>query len=183
MEKLIERFELLQRRILDEDFLYRNRTIIPYFLFVYDADKESWMNKKIEELMIDTKTQGKEFRILNLFDLFLHIFQEDIEELMDLENEEGTQEVLEAVEATLDDKQTVVDAFESLTEGAEVILLNGVGTAYPFLHVSGLLKRLATSGYMKPIIVFYPGTFNGMELSLFNHSDIIEDEYQIYVIA
>lgn len=183
MEKLIERFELLQRRIFDEDFLYHNRTIIPYFLFVYDPVKENWMNGKIEELLIDARKRGKNFRILNLFDLFLHIFEEDIEELMEMENEEGTYEVMEAVEATLDDKQVVVDAFESLTEEAEVILLNGIGTAYPFLHVSGLLKRLAASGYVKPIIVFYPGTFNGMELSLFNRSNIIEDEYQIYVIA
>jgi|SRR5699024_6393929 len=183
MNNLEERFDLLQRRIFDEDFLYRNKTIIPYFLFVYSPDKEQYINKQIEELVDNAKSKGKEFRIINLFDLFLHIFESDVDHLIKMEKEAGTQEVLEAIEPILDDRETVVKAFESISEGAEVVLLNGIGTAYPFLHVSGLLDRLSVSGYLKPIIAFYPGTFNGMELSLFNRSDIIEDEYQIYVIA
>jgi hypothetical protein len=181
MEKLMERFELLKKRIFDEDFLYRNRTIIPYFLFVYDPDKEHWINDKIEGLMNSTKEKGNVFQTVNLFDVFLNIFEDDVEDLIEIEKEEGIEVLLEAVGPTLDDN--IVDCFTSLTEDAEVVLLNGIGTAYPYIHVSGMLKRLSTSGYMKPIIVFYPGTFNGMELSLFNKSNIIEDEYQIYVIA
>lgn len=183
MELLDERFKTLGRRLFDEEFLTQQRTIIPNYLFAYHPSEEAFVGKAVKELLIRATNEKKSIIEVNLFDVFCEVFAEDMEDILGLEETEGFSEVIEAVEPTLNDGESLIVAFNTLAGNAEVVLLTGVGTAYPFIHASGLLKRLAVSGNSRPVIVFYPGTFNGTQLSLFGHYEAVEDEYQIYVIA
>lgn len=182
-EILNERFQILQRRLLDEDFLSQQRTIIPYFLFTYDLKDEEFVKKGIQDTLNLTLQAGQKVTEVNLFDVFEAVFEEDLEAIEDLLVEEGLDAVMDAIEPTIDDGISIVDAFETLAGESDIVFLTGAGTAYPFLHTSGLLKRLSVSGNARPIIVFYPGKFNGTQLSLFGKHEMTENEYQIYTIA
>ena len=48
----------------------------------------------------------------------------------------------------------------------EVLVLTGVGEAFPFMRIHTLLE--ASLFAERPVLVFYPGTFNDQQLRLFN---------------
>ena len=183
METLQERFATLERRLFVENFLDEQRTIIPNFLFAYQGEQEAYVNKSVQEILMKAEEHQKKIVEVNLFDVFTTLFAEELEDVFALAESEGLEMLLDAVEPTLNDSDSLVEVFNTLSKDSDVVLLTGVGTAYPIIHTSGILKRLATSGHSKPIIVFYPGTFNGTQLKLFDRHETVEDEYQIYVIA
>ena len=50
-----------------------------------------------------------------------------------------------------------------------MILITGVGEAYPFIRVHAVLDAIQPDITDNiPIVVMYPGSFNGRELKLFN---------------
>ena len=58
---------------------------------------------------------------------------------------------------------------ENLTRGRDVLILTGVGDVFPFLRVHTLLAALQPHITDIPILVMYPGTFDGYRLRLFDH--------------
>lgn len=183
MGTLQERFATLERRLFIENFLDEQRTIIPNFLFAYQGEQEVYVNQGVQKILKRAKENEKKIVEVNLFDVFTTLFAEELEDVFTLAESEGLEMLLDAVEPTLNDGDSLVEAFNNLAKDSDVVLLTGVGTAYPIIHTSGLLKRLAASGHSRPIIVFYPGSFNGTQLKLFDRYEAVEDEYQIYVIA
>ena len=57
--------------------------------------------------------------------------------------------------------------YESHRPG-DVLLLTGVGDAFPFMRVHSLLEALQPHFSDIPILVMYPGTFDGSYVRLFN---------------
>lgn len=50
---------------------------------------------------------------------------------------------------------------------ADLLLVSGVGSAWPMLRAHGLLNCLHTVMGNTPLVMFYPGTFDGTTLRLF----------------
>ena len=51
----------------------------------------------------------------------------------------------------------------------DLLLLSGIGSAWPMLRTHSLLNCLHTIMNNVPVILFYPGTFDGTTLRLFGH--------------
>ena len=49
----------------------------------------------------------------------------------------------------------------------DLLLLSGVGSVWPMLRAHGLLNCLHTVMGQTPLVMFYPGTFDGTTLRLF----------------
>ncbi|MEH7308808.1 BREX protein BrxB domain-containing protein, partial [Neobacillus drentensis] len=119
---------------------------------------------------------------INLFEFLLSFFKDELEELKELSEEEGIDGLIDAIETILDEQQTVVESFIAQTEEAEIIFITGVGSAYPYIRSSQLLKMLSVNAYRKPIVLFYPGQFTGLRLKMFGILDN-EDDYQLSRIS
>ena len=50
----------------------------------------------------------------------------------------------------------------------DVILLTGVGEVFPLLRVHNLLNDMLADFGTVPVVVMYPGSFDGRQLKLFN---------------
>ena len=50
----------------------------------------------------------------------------------------------------------------------DVILLTGVGEVFPLLRVHNLLNDMFADFETVPVVVMYPGSFDGYQLKLFN---------------
>ena len=53
-------------------------------------------------------------------------------------------------------------------ESGDVMILTGVGEVYPFMRVHTLLEAMQSSFNDVPLLVMYPGTYDGSYLKLFN---------------
>lgn len=56
-------------------------------------------------------------------------------------------------------------------DDADIILITGVGAAYPLIRMHEVLNNLHDKLDTKPIVIFYPGKYNMQELVLFGLLD------------
>lgn len=176
-----KRLEQLEARIHQDGFTNPTGigSEIPHFVFDYPADAELDVRTYIEGLIKRSPLRIKE---VNLFQFLLMLFEEDLEELIELAEEEGYEELSQAIQTVLEDRTLLVDSFIEEAGDAEIIFITGVGTVHPFIRSSHLLKKLSNHAYRTPLILFYPGHFTGLDLRLYNQFRH-EDEYQITRIS
>ena len=53
-------------------------------------------------------------------------------------------------------------------EAGDVLVITGVGDAFPFIRVHDLLNAMQPEFPDVPILVFYPGNYDGRDVQLFN---------------
>jgi hypothetical protein len=181
MSNTYERLKEMERRIKEEGFTTPTGigSEIPHFVFDYPAEDEITVRTYVEGVLKRTTIDIKE---INLFKFLLSLFEDDLEELIELSEEEGYEELVHALQTVLEDQDVVVESFVEQVGDAEMVFITGVGNAHPLLRSSQLLKKLSNHAFRKPIILFYPGYFTGLELRLFGilHN---EDQYQLSRIS
>ncbi|WP_274307984.1 BREX protein BrxB domain-containing protein [Solibacillus daqui] len=178
---IYKRLEQLEARIHQEGFTTPTGigSEIPHFVFDYPAEDELIVRIYIEGLLKRTPLNIKE---INLFEFLLALFEDDLEDLKEMANEEGVEELLLAIQPVLEDRHLLIDTFIENVGEADLVFITGVGTVHPFIRSSHLLKKLSNNAYRTPLILFYPGYFSGLDLRLFSRFNH-EDEYQITRIS
>lgn len=176
-----KRLEQLKARIHQDGFTKPTGigSEIPHFVLDYPAEDELTVRTYIERLLKSSPLHIKE---INLFQFLLSLFEDDIEELIELAEEEGYEELSQAIQTVLEDRTLLVNSFIEQADDAELIFITGVGTVHPFIRSSHLLKKLSNHAFRTPLILFYPGHFSGLDLRLYNQFRH-EDEYQITRIS
>lgn len=180
MGTLQERLDRLFERIQEQDFV--NQTGIgsdlPHYVLDYDAKDELMVREYIQYMLQRPSLHAAE---VNLYHLLLELFQDDIDDLLDLGDEEGVDGLWEAIGPTLETND-FIEAFIEKAGDADIVFMTGVGSVHPFVRASKTLKRLSELSFRKPIILFYPGKFTGLQLHLYgiHHT---EDEYQLSRIS
>jgi len=178
---IYKRLEQLEERIHEDGFTTPKGigSEIPHFVFDYPAEDELTVRTYAEGLLKRTSLNIKE---INLFEFLISLFEEDLEELIVIAEEEGYSELSQAIQTVLEDQDLLVDAFIEKADNVELVFITGVGTVHPFIRASHLLKKLSNNAFKIPIVLFYPGHFSGVDLRLFNKFRH-EDEYQITRIS
>ncbi|MDF9408219.1 DUF1788 domain-containing protein [Pelotomaculum isophthalicicum JI] len=139
---------------------------IPYFIFDYAPEKELAVRSFIQYVKSRVKLKIIE---INLYQLLLELYEQDvgIETLLEMEAGEGTAELFDALQPTLEGEK-FAQAIAQKAQGADVLFLTGVGSIYPMMRSHNILNRLHQYMTDIPVVMFYPGNYNGSELSLFN---------------
>ena len=172
MSDILERLDKLKVKIQDEDFLKGNglSNEVNIHIFCYDPADEMAVRYFTEQLVSD---QDLKCHVIekNLYRVFLQICEENdfLDAIPDAEESMEREEFLQQI-AEFADSKVVAEKIsdEPLSEG-DVILITGVGEAYPFIRVHAVLDAIQPDITDNiPIVVMYPGSFNGRELKLFN---------------
>lgn len=181
MNQTYERLKQMEKRINEEGFTTPTGigSEIPHYVFDYPAEDELTVRTYIDGVMKRTSLNIKE---MHLFRFLLSLFEDDLDELIEISEEGGYNELVHALQTVLEDQDVIVESFVEQAEEAELIFITGVGNAHPLLRSSQLLKKLSNNAFRKPVILFYPGHFTGLELRLFGilHN---EDQYQLSRIS
>ena len=179
-----ERLDELERKMRDGQF--RSNTglgnEVGYYVFDYEPEEELIVRKRIAELQkADTVSRfGYELVIYDLYELMIQLLKEEdvFYELLEIEEDEGTQYVFEAISDVLkfneDDSLIVNHIMENTPEDA-VVLLTGVGKCFPILRSHKILNNLHQAMDHCPVIMFFPGKYNGNSLNIFGK--IKDDNY------
>jgi hypothetical protein len=153
----IEKPEFLQMRGLGNE--------VPYFIFDYDPAFELIVRDYIKNT---ARKSSVKIEVINLFDLMLSLFEDvGIDELIEIEEEEGTEELFESMSPVMEDDE-LIDAIEEKINGSEIVFLTHTGSVYPLVRAHDVLNRLAERNLRVPLVLFYPGQYSGQDLKLFN---------------
>lgn len=171
-----ERLDKIWDRISDQDFL-ANRGVaneVRYYVFDYEPCNELIIRDKIKALKKQNNPDADGFQILefDLYEMVISILEEKgyIDKCVKFEEQKGMEYLYTAVTKMLrltnDDNLIVNRILENTPENA-VVFLTGVGKVFPFVRSHNVLNNLHQVLDSVPVVMFYPGTWNGQSLSLF----------------
>ena len=174
--ELSERLDKIWNRISDKDFL-ANRGVaneVRYYVFDYEPCDELIVRNKVKQLKKQNNPDADGFQIIeyDLYEIVIQILEEKgyIDKCIKFEEQKGMEYLYTAVTKMLrltnDDNLIVNRSLESTPKNS-VVFLTGVGKVFPFVRSHNVLNNLHQVLDSVPVIMFYPGTWNGQSLSLF----------------
>jgi len=184
MKTIEERLDILEEKMRAESFR-TNKGLgneVGYYVFDYEPRQELIVRKRINELQ-HTNTElkfGYQLIIYDLYELMLELLTEEdaLDDLKELEEEEGTEYVFSSIAEILkfDDKDSlIVNYIVDHTPQDSVVFLTGVGKCFPILRSHKILNNLHQVMDHCPVILFYPGRYTGDSLNVFG--ELKEDNY------
>jgi hypothetical protein len=169
-----QRLDKILDRITSDDFLHGKGlgNEIPFYAFDYPPDRELEVRDHIAFLkaQLPKRRPGLRFAHVNLFDLIVRHLKERgfYDKALARQREKGDEALLKALTAPLDaGKLAVVFAEEVAPAERDLVLVSGVGSAYPLLRTHNLLNNLHHRMGSTPLVLFYPGVYDGQSLRLF----------------
>ena len=186
MKTIHERLDILEEKMRSENFR-ENKGLgneVGYYVFDYEPEEELIVRRRIEQLA-STDTQmkfGYELIIYDLYELMIQLLKEEdaFEELLELEETDGTEYVFDTISDTLkfDDKDSLIVKYISDKEHTpedSVVLLTGVGKCFPIIRSHKILNNLHQVMDHCPVIMFYPGRYDWNQLRIFG--ELKDDNY------
>ena len=180
MMEFHQRLDKIWERISDRDFLENRGAAneVHYYVFDYEPVDELVVREKIESLKKKNNPDADGFQIVefDLYKLIIGILKERgyIDKCIAFEESKGQEYLYNAVAKLLrltNDNNLIVTKIVSETPENSVVFLTGVGKAYPFLRSHNVLNNLHQVLDSVPVVMFYPGYWNGKTLSLFGTID------------
>ncbi len=185
MKSLDEKFDILEKKIKEPGFR-QNRGVsneVKYFIFDYPAADELKVRSRINYIQNknDASSDDYTIQVFDLYEIMLDILKSKgrLEKCFELEKSKGFDKLCHGISNLLKVNSTdgliirYID--EHLLENA-IVFITGVGKCYPIIRSHTILNNLHMVIDYVPVVLFYPGKYNGQELMLFD-GEIKDDNY------
>lgn len=184
MGSLEKRLDAVERMVKAESFR-QNKGLgneVGYYVFDYPAEKELIVRERIEYMKVKNSkgTDGFELLIYDLYDIIIDLLEKEgfMEQCFKFEKKKGMERIITSVGNLLqinDEASLIVQYIQDNTPKDAVVFLTGIGKCYPILRSHKILNNLHQAIDRVPVVLFYPGKYDGQELVLF--SEIKDDNY------
>ena len=168
-------FDRIRARLVDPDFLANKGLAneVGFFVFPYDAAREDEVRTRTAELLALSEAGKLPCRIVHrdLWEVFTRICEDRriLDRIPGLEARRGTPALLDRLHkiATPEAFVQTMD-YEPHEPGRDVLLITGVGKVYPLVRAHSILENAQHVFENVPVVLFYPGRYDGTQLHLFN---------------
>ena len=179
MTRLTWRLNQILPKLTSDGFL-KTRGIgneIAFYIFDYEPEDELRVRDHIQFLVAHLPKNRPGMRVahVNLFDFLIHYLKERnlLEKSFRLQREKGNDELLKALKGILHEEK-IAQRFASIAKPRknDLVLISGVGSAYPLLRSHTLLSNLHAIMGQTPLVMFYPGRYDTQTLRLFGKTGL-----------
>lgn len=169
---IMQELDRIKDRISDPSFLQNEglSNEVGIHVFCYDPQDELVVQDYIRRLKNETNTP---YRIVecDFYEIFLSLLEDKrvLKSVEGLEDKRGKDYLLSQLQ-----KIATPDAFLARmnytphVKGQDVLFMTGIGKIHPFMRSHKMLDSMQHIFEDIPVVMFYPGTFNGQSLNLFN---------------
>jgi len=175
-QNLTERLNQILPRITSEAFLSSEGigNEIACYIFDYPAKEELQVREHLHRMREHLQIHHNSLKVLHLdlLDVVLEYLKERklFDEVLKMQASKGDDAVLRALRGPLTaEKIRDFIARKYVPADHDLVLVSGVGSVWPMLRAHGLLNSLHTVMGTTPLVMFYPGSFDGTTLRLFGH--------------
>ena len=184
MNTLEERLDQAEAMIKKPSFR-KNKGLgneVGYYIFDYPPEQELLVRERVEYIRKKNEQSDDEYRIV-VFDLYviiIEILKEKgyLEKCYEFEKKRGFDRITKAVgnmlRITAKDS-LIVNYIRERTPEKAIVFLVGIGKCYPIIRSHTVLNNLHQVIDNVPVVMFYPGKYDGQELILFG--EIKDDNY------
>ena len=178
-----ERLNQILPRILARDFLDSKGlgNEIGFWIFDYPPEREMDMREFLSRTVLPALARQvppvRAARV-ELLQLVTALLEERklLDKAIEMQQEKGDDSTLAALRTILkEDKIARMIAAQFDIPNLDLLILSGVGAVYPMLRTHTLLSALHPIMGDTPLLMFFPGRYDGHSLRLFN--TLAEDHY------
>ncbi len=177
-----ESFDVLRSRIKDPEFRAGHGlgNEVPFFVLPYEASKEAEMRGQLAGLLADAKAKSLGARVFHadLWETFCQICEGrriTPEKMSALEQRRGSESLLARMQKIATPEAFVAQMRANYAAelgepqaGQDVLVISGVGKVYPLVRAHNILENAQPVFTSVPVVLLYPGSYDGQELHLFN---------------
>ncbi|WP_026395805.1 DUF1788 domain-containing protein [Acetobacterium malicum] len=171
MTDIKQELDRIKARISDTNFL-ANKGLsneVGIHVFKYAPQHELIVRDYIERLV---NSSSDEFRIIerDMYKILLEILAEKrvLGTVPGLEEKKGKDYLLAQLQKIATQEEFLAKMKYEPHKYGDVLFLTGIGKVYPFMRSHKMLDTMQQAFSDIPIVMFYPGEFNGQSLNLFD---------------
>jgi hypothetical protein len=171
---LNERLNKILPRVVSDDFLSGSGigNEIAFYIFDYPPEEELRVRDFIRVLLdhIPKQKPGLRVKHVNLFDFVLDYLKQRklLDKAIQMQREKGDEALKKALAGPLHEgKLAGYFAEVARPHRHDLVILSGVGSVWPLLRSHTLLNNLHPVMGQTPLVLFYPGRYDGQSLRLF----------------
>ena len=154
---------------------------IGFWIFDYPPEKEIEVRDHLLNLVMPALAKNQPViraAAVNLFDLVIDLLEERklLDKVIEMQRAQGDEKTLKSLRSVLKEDKLAerLVAQHNIAE-LDLLLLWNVGAVYPMLRTHTLLSALHAHMKDTPLVMFYPGKYDGYSLRLF--SKLKDDHY------
>lgn len=178
-----ERLNQILPRVTSRDFLDSKGlgNEIGFWIFDYPPERELDMRSFLYGTVLPALAKhlpAVRADTIDLLQLVTSVLEERnlLDKTMDMQRNKGDDSTLAALRSVLkEDKIAQKIASQYDIANLDLLILTGVGAVYPMLRTHTLLSALHPIMGNTPLLMFFPGRYDGHSLRLFN--SLAEDHY------
>ena len=184
MKTIYQRLDEIIQRITKESF--RENTglgnEIGYYIFDYEPRYEMLVREHVRFLKqkINDGDYGFYIKEFDLYEIMLELLETKgyLEKNFKMEQVKGSEFVFNATKKTLrltEKDDLIIQYIKDRVVKGDVVFITGVGKVWPIIRSHTVLNNLHQVLDEVPVIMFFPGVYDGLELVLFE--EIKDDNY------
>ncbi|AQQ52241.1 DUF1788 domain-containing protein [Planococcus lenghuensis] len=143
---------------------------ISFYVFDYDPKDELAVRDHIEYIKKEFSGEysGRKIAEFDLYKMLIEILKEKniFDRVFDMEQRQGKDALFKAM-TTFAKPEIFLSKIREQLNDHDVIFLTGVGKVYPFVRSHSILNNLQEVVDKTPVIMFFPGKYDGQSLQLF----------------
>lgn len=154
---------------------------IGFWIFDYPPENEmqmrSWLTDVIEPGLHKQKPDLR-FATIDLFESVMSLLEERglLEKAFDMQLKKGDEALLASLRSVLKEDRLAARMVDLVgAQNLDLLIVKGVGAVYPMLRTHTLLSALHPHMRDTPLLMLYPGRYDGQSLRLFN--TLSDDNY------
>lgn len=171
-ESIAARMERFEALCADGDFL-SNKGLsneVGLYIFAYPPKEEMAVRRLVEALCArHTGEDGCRMLRFDLYDLLLEICEKRrvLDKMSAMEAQRGQDFLCAQIQRIAPATAYVEQMRAQGHRPGDVVLLTGIGRVYPYMRSHNILNNLQGAFDDVPVVLFYPGEYNGQSLTLF----------------
>ncbi|MCM1387449.1 MAG: DUF1788 domain-containing protein [Bacillus sp. (in: Bacteria)] len=155
---------------------------VGYYIFDYPAKQEMYVRERIKYIKRKNENSADDYKIVvfDLYDIIIDILKQKgyMEKCYEFEKKKGFERVTKSISSMIRitaSDNLIIKHIQENTPDKAVIFITGIGKCYPILRSHTILNNLHQVIDHVPVVLFYPGNYDGQELVLFG--EIKDDNY------
>lgn len=183
MKSIYQRIDEILPKIVEPSFR-QNKGLgneIGFYIFDYSPKDELLIRDRVKFIKEKAlSSHGLNIVEFDLYEVILNLLDSKgyLEKNFKIEEQKGSDYVLNATKKTLRltlENDMVVKYIAERLDRADVVFLTGVGKAWPIIRSHTILNNLHRIVEEQPLVMFFPGNYDGGTLMLFN--ELKDDNY------
>tara|TARA_E500000305_G_scaffold93175_1_gene81542 strand:+ start:743 stop:1354 length:612 start_codon:yes stop_codon:yes gene_type:complete len=181
-DRLTERLNEILPKIISPEFLSGEKIggEVPFHVFDYPPEDELRVREHINFLIEKLPIHKPDLKCIhiNLFDFLIEYVKERgyFEKALEKEKTAGSAKAIKSIKAIASAEKLAEYFSKTMAdEKPDLVLISGVGSAYPIVRTHELLNNLHRHMGQTPLVLFYPGVYDKITLKLFGKASLAFD--------